>query len=139
MRALIDTNVLLDFLLAREPFAMDARAIWIACEQQRCVGFVAAISVTTIWYVGRRQIGTEGARQYVGYMLGVLKICPVDAEILAAAQRSPITDFEDAVQVAAAVASGVDVIVTRNGSDFAGSPVAVLTPAEFLAQLTPVL
>lgn len=50
MRVLLDTNVLLDFLLAREPFASDARGIWLACEQGRCTGYLAAISVTNIWY-----------------------------------------------------------------------------------------
>jgi predicted nucleic acid-binding protein len=50
MRILLDTNVLLDFLLAREPFATEAREIWLACEQGRCTGYLAAISVTNIWY-----------------------------------------------------------------------------------------
>jgi predicted nucleic acid-binding protein len=44
IRVLLDTDVVLDFLLAREPFAQEARAIWIACEQQRCAGYVSAIT-----------------------------------------------------------------------------------------------
>lgn len=137
MRVLLDTNVLLDLVLAREPYAADARLIWIACEQGRCAGFVAAIGVTTIWYVGRRQVGASIARQRVAELLATLHIAPVDGSVLVAAQASALTDFEDAVQLTAALAVGLDAIVTRNGSDFASSPVPVLTPADFLARLMP--
>ena len=41
-------------------------------------------------------------------------------------------DFEDTLQIAAAMAWGADVIVTRDKDGFADSPVKVLAPAEFL-------
>lgn len=135
MRILLDTNVLLDFLLAREPFATDARAIWVACEQGRCTGYAAAMSITIIWYIGRRQVGAVLARQYIDTMLTVLQICAIDATVLEAARLRSLADFEDAVQTEAAIASGLELIVTRNGADFVGVPLPVLTPAEFLARL----
>ncbi|WP_129629877.1 type II toxin-antitoxin system VapC family toxin [Candidatus Oscillochloris fontis] len=136
IRVLIDTNVLLDLLLAREPFATDARAIWIACEEGRCIGFVAAISVTTIWYIGRKQIGLSAARQHIAHILTTLRVAPVDASVLNVAQASSIVDFEDAVQASSAAALGIEMIVTRNGGDFAGTSLKVLTPAQFLHYLT---
>ena len=136
MRILLDTNVLLDFLLAREPFATEARAIWFACEQGRCTGYLAAISVTNIWYIGRRMVGANAARQHVADLLQVLEVCPVDFNALATARDSELSDFEDAVQVAAAIASGLDAIITRDGGDFVGIALPVLTPAEFVAQLS---
>jgi predicted nucleic acid-binding protein len=74
MRVLLDINVLLDFLLAREPFATEAREIWLACEQERCTGYLAAISVTNIWYIGRRLVGTDAARQHVADLLRVMLV-----------------------------------------------------------------
>jgi predicted nucleic acid-binding protein len=136
MRILIDTNVLLDLVFAREPFAADARALWIACEQGQCVGYVAAISVTTIWYIGRRQVGVNIARQRVGEILATLQVAAVDATVLYQAQASAMADFEDAVQASSAHAAGLDAIVTRNGKDFVGSPIRVMTPTEVLAHLT---
>jgi predicted nucleic acid-binding protein len=121
---------------AREPFAVAAREIWLACEQGRYTGYIAAISVTNIWYIGRRIVGAPAARQHITDLLQVLQVCPVDFSVLAVARDSGISDFEDAVQVAAAVASGLDAIVTRNGVDFAGASLPVLTPAEFLTQLS---
>jgi hypothetical protein len=46
-----------------------------------------------------------------------------------------LTDFEDAVQAEAAVALGLDAIVTRNGDDYAGSPLPVYAPTELLKLL----
>lgn len=43
-----------------------------------------------------------------------------------------ITDFEDALQIAAAIAGGADVFVTRNISDFSGCSIPVMTPEAFL-------
>jgi hypothetical protein len=44
-------------------------------------------------------------------------------------------DFEDAVVASVAEAAKSDYVVTRNVSDFTGSPVPALTPTDFLALL----
>ncbi|NJM05509.1 hypothetical protein HC891_03805 [Candidatus Gracilibacteria bacterium] len=80
-------------------------------------------------------MGTIAARQHVADILTILNIASVDASVIEAAQKSSITDFEDAVQSFAALTSNLDVIVSRNGSDFVGSPIEVLSPADFLLRL----
>ncbi len=75
MRILLDTDVILDFLLARDPFAADARAIWIACEQQRCTGYISAITSINTYYLGRTLVGAHAARQHVADLLHVLHAC----------------------------------------------------------------
>ena len=52
------------------------------------------------------------------------------------AGRLKLRDFEDAMQVAAAVACGADVIATRNHKDYAGAPIRVAAPGEVLKSLT---
>ena len=59
----------------------------------------------------------------------------MDATILQAASTDSRPDFEDAVQVASALALGLDAIVTRNGGDFAGAPLPVYAPADLLRRL----
>jgi predicted nucleic acid-binding protein len=135
MRILLDTDVILDFLLAREPFAADARAIWVACEQQRCIGYVSAITPINTYYIGRKLVGTEAARQHVADMLQILYVSAIDQAILAEAQASDMRDFEDAVQAAAARADRLDAIITRNGDDYASASIPIMTPAEFLQTL----
>ncbi len=49
----------------------------------------------------------------------------------------PMRDFEDALQVAAALTGGAEVIVTRNRRDFARSPLPAVTPSQFLRKIIP--
>jgi predicted nucleic acid-binding protein len=138
MRVLIDTDVTLDFLLMRQPFAQEAREIFKACAQGRMVGYIAAITPVNIFYIARRMIGTANARALMGDLLTIVEVCPLDGALLAVAQKLSLTDFEDAVQAVSAASTGLEAIVTRNGSDYTGASVPALSPAELLARLSPV-
>jgi predicted nucleic acid-binding protein len=135
MRALIDTDVVLDLLLKRPPFFADAFVLWQAADQGRFERYVAAITPINVFYIARKSNGAALARQVVAELLAVVRVAPVDAAILQAAINSGLADFEDAVQVASALALGLDAIVTRNLADYAGAPLPAYTPADFLRRL----
>lgn len=136
MTALLDLNVLLDLLLQRSPWDTDAEAIWDANLDGRIWAMTSAASIPTIFYLIRKQADLARAHLAVGNCLAALEIVPVDRATLEMAARGPGSDFEDNVQVASAVLGRADAIITRDPKGFAGSPVAVLSPAEFLARLT---
>jgi hypothetical protein len=87
------------------------------------------------YYIGRKLVGATAARQHIADLLSVLQICPIDSAVLLEAQASPMSDFEDAVQVAAAVAGGVEMIVTRNTDDYTTTSIPVATPGILLQRL----
>jgi len=134
-RVLIDTNVVLDVLLDREPFVEDAAAIWQAVEDQTIQGYVAATTLTNIYYIAHKLKGAAIARLAVSEILTVMRVCAVDDATLRAALALPLTDYEDAVQVACALAADVDAIVTRDADGFIPSPVQVIAPADLADQL----
>jgi predicted nucleic acid-binding protein len=135
MRVLLDTDVVLDFLLTRQPFGATAQAIWQAHEQGRCTAYVSAITPVNVYYIARRLVGVGDAERLLNILLLALPICPVDAAVLTAAQQLGFSDFEDAVQLAAAQSAGLDALVTRNIGDYRGSSLPVLTPTDLLARL----
>lgn len=67
--------------------------------------------------------------------LMVFSIAPIGATELRDALQSRTIDYEDAVQISAAVSSGLDAVVTRNASDYTNSPLPVYSPDEFIEQL----
>ena len=134
MTGLIDTNVVLYVLLKREPFFAGSEAVWQACDDGRFEGDVSAVSLTTVFYVGRKLRGAAEARRAVGTCLRAFQVSPVYRETLEAALRMRGPDFEDDVQIACAQTSPLDLVVTRNPADFAASPIPVVTPAELLAR-----
>jgi len=127
-RLLVDTNVILDVLLDRQPHADTSISIWAAVEMGRAEGFLAAHAITTIHYLIQRELGAVRAKQLIALILRVFRVAAVDSAVIERALRLPIVDFEDAVTTAAALASECEYVVTRDPKGFRGSPVRVLGP-----------
>ncbi len=133
MRVLVDTNVVLDVLLDRQPFADAASQVFALVEESRIAGFLCATTITTVDYLLGQALAPEQARGALQQLLGLFEIAPVNRSVLEHALRSKIADFEDAVLEQAGCLAGVDAITTRNVSDFRKATVTVFDPAELIA------
>jgi len=133
LSVLFDLNVILDVLQRREPFYdMSARAL-AAAETGLVESWVAAHSLTTLFYLLARYQSTVQARVALMDLLTFLSVAPLDQAVIEQALNLPYPDFEDAVQMMAAVRSGVQYLVTRNVRDYRAGPLPALQPAELLA------
>ncbi|MBD2682776.1 MULTISPECIES: PIN domain-containing protein [Nostoc] len=130
MRVLIDTNIVLDFLQEREPFVEDAARLFERIDAGEVEGFIAATTITNIYYIVRRAAGMKVAQDAIIQVLTDLHICPVERTILEQAIALNFQDFEDAVQCACGMAYGVDAIITRDASGFVNAPIPVMSPQE---------
>ncbi|WP_420457007.1 type II toxin-antitoxin system VapC family toxin [Rubrivirga sp.] len=142
MRVLFDTNVVLDLLLEREPYARDAALLTDAVVRGVLDGYVSAHAVTTVFYVVRKARASEGAQRpaddayaAVRLLTSVFRVASVsEAEVLRAVEGR-LRDFEDAVTAESAKGCGSDVLVTRDVSGFEGSEVEALAPRALLSRL----
>lgn len=132
-RVLFDSDVLLDVLSQRQPFVVASAQALNMVTQPQVQGYVSGHAVTNIFYILRRQVGSETARELLSRLLEHLQIASVTDEVIRAALQSSMADFEDAVTSEAANAAGLEVIVTRNTPDFVGSIIPAVLPEEFLA------
>ena len=135
MRVLFDVNIVLDVLLGRIPWHVEADALWDANLDGRLLAHLATFTIPTVFYVMRKQ--TDLGKAHPGCRR--LPFCPLvrtrgsfDAR---AARSLHGSDFEDNLQIACAVQSGIDAIVTRDPNGFVASPILVLTPSELLGRL----
>ena len=135
MKALIDTNVILDVLCDRAPFAEDAQTVFRMCEVKRVEGFISALSVPNIIYIMRKELDTEKISDILEKLTLIFKIADLKGSVLKIAVRLGFADYEDAVQSVCAQRIGADVIVTRNIKDFSGSKVMAITPSELISRL----
>ncbi len=136
MRVLIDTNIVLDFLLQREPFLQDAELLFQTIDSGQVTGYVTATTLTDIFYIARRHTRSlETARQAVSEILVIMEICPVNRIVLESAFNSGLIDFEDAIQIACAANQGLDAILTRDTQDFGNTSVPALSVQDFLQRL----
>lgn len=135
-RVLFDSDVLLDVLAQRQPFVVASTLALNTVTQGQVQGYVSGHAVTNIFYILRRQIGTEAARELISRLLQRIQVASVTDDVIRQALQSPVTDFEDAVTSAVANAAGLEAIVTRNTSDYSASSVPAMLPEEFLATLS---
>jgi len=132
LRALIDTNVVLDVWLERQPFLRASALVLDACERGTIGGLFCASSVTDLYYIGRKELGEAAIRSRLRVLTAVLEIASVQSSHIRSALDSPLSDFEDAVLEAVATESAARYIITRNTLDFSRSPLAALDPEAFL-------
>ena len=136
MKVLFDTNVLLDVLLEREPYIDVASKLVALVDNGRIEGFACATTVTTLYYIGAKDLGRKVAHEKVRTLLGIFDVAPVDREVLRRAlDDEGLSDFEDAVIHEAAHSVGASAIVTRDGKDFAKATIPVFEPYELLAAI----
>jgi predicted nucleic acid-binding protein len=135
MKALLDTNIVLDVILDRPQFEPDSGAVWAACDAGRLVGCISAITLTTIYYVVRKTRGHQVALSAIDQCLAAFEILPIQRETILLARSLTGTDFEDNVQCASALAASADCIVTRDSTGFSGAPLIILTAPQILARL----
>lgn len=134
-RILIDLNVVVDVLNKREPFFEASAAVLAAAETGHIEGWLAAHSVTTLFYLIAKNTSSAAARVQLTRLVQFLKIAAVDGRTIEQALALPYKDFEDAVQMMAGVHVGVEYMVTRDLSGFKAGPLPALTPPELLALL----
>ncbi len=133
MKVLLDTNVLLDAIAARQPFCGDAQRIFLLAAQERFEGLLTANSVTDIYYVARKTLSDAQAREALRSLFQVFTVVDVRGADCEAALDSRIADYEDAVAVLCARKAGAECIITRDEGFLQAAPEpAAVSPAAFL-------
>ena len=132
---LLDTDVLVDVALDRRPHSGPSAELLERVERGPRRAYVAWHTLSNFYYLVTSERGDTDARDFIDELMRFVAVAPADTAALRYAISLPMRDFEDAMQVAAAQACGVQHIVTRNVRDFRRSPIPAVTPGEALARL----
>ena len=125
---LVDTDVLIDIALDRQPYSGPASELLDRIEHGAEAACIAWHSVSNLYYIVAPALGGESARDFIVELTRFVPVAATDTEAVRYAAGLPMADFEDAMQVAAARACGARQIVTRNFVDYQRSPIPAVTP-----------
>lgn len=137
-RLLIDINIVLDVILEREGLFEESASVLSAIESGRAAGFIASHTIPTTFYLTEKARDRQAASLAVTALLGIVEVVPLEGTDFQQAFLLPMGDFEDAIQVAAALKIGADYFVTRNLRDYRRIPdemIRIRPPGEILALL----
>jgi len=139
MNILIDTNVVIDVLIQREPYFENSQLVLLASEQKYIKGFVSASAVTDIFYVVNKFLKNKKSTSELlkKHLIGSIYIAAVDSDIIIKSLETEWDDFEDCVQYIVGESISADYIVTRNSADFVNGNINVVTPEELLNIIAP--
>lgn len=132
MRVLVDTNVILDYLLERKPYAENAEKIVVACKQKRIMGCIAAHSVSNMFFILRKVYSVNERRDILKDICKLFVVEGLDKDkVLRALENDEFKDFEDCLQMECAKSFCADYILSRNIEDFSRSEIECIMPDEF--------
>lgn len=130
MRALIDTNILIDFCNKREPYYEDAKNVLRYFTIESNHGFISLHSISDIWYILRKNCN-EDRRKKIRILCYIFTICyTTHSEVLNAIRNTNFNDFEDCLQDSCAYVNKCDYIITRNTKDYKHSRVKAISLKE---------
>ena len=131
-RVFVDSDVILDVALARQPFLDGSRMLLSLLENDIALGFISANCVANIYYFLRKAGGDSKARLFISKLLKYFTVSPVDHSNIVLSLKSEFSDLEDAIQYHSALEAQCECIVTRNVEDYKKSNIEVYLPIEFL-------
>lgn len=137
MKILLDTNVVLDLLLEREPFVLTTEKLVDHVEKGKIHGALCATTITTVHCIAVKSIGARPTERAIAKLLALFEIAPVHRLVLQSALESRFPDFEDAVIYHSARQINAQGIVTRNIKDFKKATLRIYTPEDLLIALQP--
>ena len=133
MKLLIDTNIVLDVLLQREPFCRTATEVLNLAQRNDVREYVSASAITDIYYIANKQMKDRDAvRDLLKRLLMVVSVAAVSEREIQNALNLAWGDFEDSVQYSVALLNEMDGIVTRNPSDYQEANMRIWLPEQAL-------
>jgi predicted nucleic acid-binding protein len=132
-KVLLDTNIVLDFALKREPFYENSQVIFCEIVKGNLEGYITASMATDIFYLLQKTNGKKFAKDTFADLLVIIDVLTVYREDVYIAHHLGWDDFEDALQAQVAIHSNMDAIVTRNIKDYKKVQyLDVLQPADLI-------
>jgi len=133
----IDTDVIIDFLIDREPHSREAAIIFTLIEQKKLRGYVSSLTFSNLYYVLRKIESHKKVIAKLDSISRLLTILRVDQQIIKYVIASGFPDFEDNIQYNCALGyKKIAVLITRNIKDYKGSQIPVMTTAEYLKMIS---
>ena len=130
----LDTDVLLDVFLERQPFAEHASKVMHLAETNKIKTFASPLSFANIFYLLRKKTGNKQAVKMLTQLEKITSVLEMNEKNLRQSLSSSFSDFEDALQYYCCRQNNqIAFLLTRNVNDFLPySHITVCTPKDFI-------
>lgn len=132
MKVFIDSDIILDFLLSREPFFNDALNLFLIKENKKFDLITSSIIISNVYYISRKLISQKILIEALKNLTSIINIVDSKSVHINSALQSGFSDFEDAVQYFTAIENKCTFLITRNTKDYTKAKnIRIVTSAQF--------
>ena len=128
----LDANVVIDLLGERDPFYKAVARIATLADKGEINVMVSALTYSILYYLLSKFEDREVVKEKIRKFKVIAETSDLTDKIIEKGLSSKFSDFETALQYHCALMMNCDIVITRNGKDFKGSEIPVLSPDEFL-------
>ena len=132
MKVLLDTNIIIDIALERQPYFTNSETVLAFVEQGQIEGYISASTISDLYYLIRKQKCRDLTIEFLQEILTFCQIATVNQAAIIMAFTTNFQDFEDST----AVVNKLDAIITRNPQDFPIITPRIITPEQLIVELT---
>jgi len=115
---LVDADIILEYLLNREEFRIEAEILWEMIESRKFEAFITESGLAKICFYISQLANSDDVQEIINDLKKSIKTCLIDQDIIHEARASNLKDFEAAVEVVCATQMDLDAIVAWNPKDF---------------------
>jgi len=136
MKALFDTNVIIDYIEKRGAFTEDSTRLFDLCRSGFIDGFITAQSVSDTNYILRKKFTVEELKNVLYFVCNTLEVVSITKwHVLDALSDEKVKDLEDGFIMKCSEDNMFDYIISRDRDGFVKSRVPVITPKDFLSMV----
>lgn len=135
MKILLDTNVIVDVALERQPYFGDSETVLSLVEQGQIEGYISGSTFSDLYYIIRKDKGRDLSLEFLREISTFCQVATVNQDAINTALNANFRDFEDAIQYGTAIINNLDAIVTRNPQDFPVATPRIVTPQLLIQEL----
>jgi len=129
----IDTNIIIDLILKREPFYIEAAKLFSLADKRKIELCVSSLTFATVNYLMTKVNNAVVARESLVKLKVLVKIADLNEKVIELSLNDKsFSDFEDGLQYYSALENESDIIITRNLKDFKNSKLPFMTAESYL-------
>lgn len=132
MKLFVDSDVILDLLAQREEFYIHSAKLFTLSDENKVRLYTSPIVFASLHYLLKKLTNNQTALKSLRKLKTLIGILSIDEKIIEQALNSDFNDFEDAIQYFTAITNRINIIITRNKSDYKKSKITVSTAEEFI-------
>ena len=103
--AFIDTDVIIDFLIDREPYSTSTTLLFNLADNQEITLHTSSICLNNVHYICRKVLGEKKSRFVISELLQIIEVMSVSRKEIEEALVCDFKDFEDGIQHSVAVSN----------------------------------